>query len=153
MEEVLDIEKEVANFPWDEDEFLSCMRQKNCIGMVAEYDQKVLGFMIYELHKRRIYILNFAVATENQRKQIGTQMIQRLIEKLSHQRRKYVTINLRETNINAQLFFKNMEFKAVSVIREHYEDTDEDAYYMKYSIKDEIVSQYKNRISTYIETE
>ena len=30
--------------------------------MVAEYEDRVVGFMIYELHKTRIHVLNFAVA-------------------------------------------------------------------------------------------
>jgi ribosomal-protein-alanine N-acetyltransferase len=34
------------------------MRQRNCIGMVAEDDAQLVGFMIYELHKTRLYILN-----------------------------------------------------------------------------------------------
>ena len=30
-------------------------------GMVAEHDNRIIGFMIYELHKTRLHILNFSV--------------------------------------------------------------------------------------------
>jgi len=62
MAEVIAIETESFEFPWSEDDFVRCLRQRNCIGMVAEMDDQVVGFMIYELHKNRLHILNFAVA-------------------------------------------------------------------------------------------
>ena len=34
--------------------------------MVAEHEDRVVGFMIYELQKTRIHVLNFAVAAEYQ---------------------------------------------------------------------------------------
>ena len=49
MPEVLEIEQSSFEFPWTEEDFIRCLRQRNCIGMVAEYDEKVVGFMIYEL--------------------------------------------------------------------------------------------------------
>ena len=37
MTEVLEIEQEAFEFPWSDDDFTRCMRQRNCIGMVADY--------------------------------------------------------------------------------------------------------------------
>src|SRR5882672_12035331 len=75
MPEVLKIEQESFEFNWTEEDFLACLRQRNCIGMVAEHDNHVVGFMIYELHKTKLHILNFAVAPEWRRIGIGTQMV------------------------------------------------------------------------------
>ena len=61
MPEVLKIEAGSFEFPWSEEDFIRCLRQRNCIGMVAEHDERVVGFMIYELHKSRLHIINFAV--------------------------------------------------------------------------------------------
>ena len=83
MPEVLAIENDSFEFPWCEDDFLRCLRQRNCIGMVAEHDDRVVGFMIYELHKARLHILNFAVGTRFRRLGVGTQMIEKLVGKLS----------------------------------------------------------------------
>ncbi len=87
MAEVLDIESEGFEFPWCEDDFIRCLRQRNCIGMVAEQNDRVVGFMIYELHKTRLHLLNFAVAKEYRRQAAGTQMLGKLVAKLSSQRR------------------------------------------------------------------
>src|SRR3954469_10610522 len=67
MPEVLAIEQQSFPFPWCEEEFLRVLRQRNCIGMVAEYGERVVGFMIYELHKNRLHVLNFSVAADSRR--------------------------------------------------------------------------------------
>ena len=132
MPEVLGIEQAAFEFPWLEEDFIRCLRQRNCIGMVAEQGERVVGFMIYELHKTRLHILNFAVASDTTRRGVGEQMVGKLIGKLSSQRRTRITLEVRETNLDAQLFFKESGFRAVSVLRNFYDDSPEDAYLMRY---------------------
>src|SRR3954470_5635962 len=103
MPEVLQIETQSFEFAWTEEDFLRCLRQRNCIGMVAEHGEKVVGFMIYELHKAKLHILNFAVHPNFRRTAIGGQMISKLIGKLSSHRRTKITLAVRESNLNAQL--------------------------------------------------
>ena len=137
MMEVLEIESRSFEFPWSEDDFIRCLRQRNCIGMVAEHDERVAGFMIYELHRNRLHILNFAVAAEFRRKGVGQQMVEKLIGKLSAQRRNRIMLEVRETNLAAQLFFRSLGFRAISVLRDFYVDTTEDAYLMQYRFRAE----------------
>ncbi|MFM7037696.1 MAG: ribosomal protein S18-alanine N-acetyltransferase [Planctomycetaceae bacterium] len=134
MDEVLGIERGSFQRPWSEEEFLCCLRQRNCIGTVAELDHRVVGFMIYELHKSMLRILNFAVCPARRRSGIGRQMVQRLVDKLSQQRRREIVLEVRETNVPAQLFFAASGFRAITVLRKHYDDTAEDAYYMRFSL-------------------
>lgn len=151
MDEVLSIERGSFEFPWTEEEFLSCLRQRNCIGTVAELDHEIVGFMIYELHQSMLRILNFAVLPSARRKGVGRQMVQRLIDKLSQQRRREIVLEVRETNLSAQLFFAGCGFRALSVLRNHYDDTLEDAYYMRYSLKSPTAEAFRptNRLSEY----
>ncbi len=132
MAEVLEIENQGFEFPWSEEDFIRCLRQRNCIGMVAEHDERVLGFMIYELHRTRLHLLNFAVAREYRRRRAGSQMLNKLLGKLSAQRRTRILLEVRETNLAAQLFFRSIGFRAVSVLKDFYDDTTEDAYQMQY---------------------
>jgi ribosomal-protein-alanine N-acetyltransferase len=132
MPEVLAIESESFEFPWYEEDFIRCLRMRNCIGMVAEHGERVVGFMIYELHKTRLHILNFAVSGTFRSRGVGRQMAEKLVSKLSSQRRTNITLEVRETNLTAQLFFREVGFRAVSVLRDYYEDSPEDAYVMNY---------------------
>jgi [ribosomal protein S18]-alanine N-acetyltransferase len=137
MPEVLGIEAECFEFPWLESDFIHSLRQRNCIGMVAEYEDRAVGFMIYELHKAKIHVLNFAVASEYRRCGVGSQMIAKLIAKLSPHRRSRIVLEVRETNLAAQLFFRENGFRAVSVLRGYYADTPEDAYIMQHRYRPE----------------
>src|SRR3954469_4322722 len=134
MPEVLAIEHASFEFPWCEEEFLRVLRQRNCIGMVAECGERIVGFMIYELHRNRIHVLDFATHPEFRRHGVGRQMVTKLVGKLSTQRRTRVVLNVRETNLAAQLFFRVQGFRALEVIRDHYQDSGEDAYTMDYHL-------------------
>jgi len=132
MPEILQIERNAFEFPWTEEDFIHCLRQRNCIGMVAEHNDRVVGFMIYELHKIRLHILNFAVHEDYRRRGVGAQMAEKLIGKLSHQRRTRILLEVRETNDPAVKFFRSMGFRAISLLRDFYQDTTEDAYLMEF---------------------
>lgn len=149
MPEVLEIEQDSFEFPWSEDDFIRCLRQRNCIGMVADWEDRVAGFMIYELHKTRLHLLNFAVAREFRRRGVGSQMVGKLIGKLSPDRRTRVSLEVRETNLPAQIFFRDAGFRAVSVLRDYYQDTTEDAYVMQYRYRAPVLdlSEATNRIT------
>ena len=149
MPEVLEIERESFEFSWTEEDFLCCLRQRNCIGMVAEHNHRIVGFMIYELHRDKLQILNFAVGQTYRRRTIGQQMVMRLVDRLSQQRRKEICLEVRERNLPAQQFFKSQQFKAVDVLRGHYDDTSEDAYLMRYSLNADEVFVPHNRIGDY----
>lgn len=134
MQEVLRIEFDSFEFPWVDEDFMNVLRQRNCIGMIAEYNHAVVGYMVYELHSKHLEILNFAVAPEVRRMGVGARMIQRLIDKLSQQGRNELLLACRERNLDGQLFFRNQGFRAIKVLRNHYEETDEDAYVMQFRL-------------------
>lgn len=132
MPAVLDIEDDSFEFPWPEEDFIRCLSERNCIGMVAKHEDRVVGFMFYTLHKRQIRLLSLAVAIDSLRKGVGSQMVAKLIGKLSAGRRASLSLEVRESNVQAQFFFRSLGFRAESVLRDFYEDTPEDAYTMRF---------------------
>ena len=78
-----------------------------------------------------------------------SQMVAKLTGKLSSQRRNRILLEVRETNLPAQLFFKGAGFLATVVLRDYYEDTTEDAYLMQFRYRPQVSEQYApvNRIS------
>ncbi|MCX7411988.1 MAG: ribosomal protein S18-alanine N-acetyltransferase [Planctomycetia bacterium] len=134
MAEVLEVEQEAFEFPWSDEDFTRCMRQRNCIGMVAEMADSVVAFMIYELHRSRLHVLNFAVRRSHRRLGIGTQMMEKLTGKLTPERRSRIVLEVRERNLPAQLFFRSLGYRAISVLKDFYQDTTEDAYLMQYAL-------------------
>ena len=134
MAEVLEIERLSFEYPWSEDEFKKTLRTRNCIGMVA-VDTKtyaVVGYMVYELAKNSIRLLNFAVAGHARKRGVGRMLMAKLTGKLSPQRRSRVSADVRERNLDAQLFMRACGFVATCVKRDFYEETQEDAFHFVY---------------------
>ena len=154
MAEVLDIEQESFEFPWTEEDYLRCLSSRNCIGMVAEYHSQVAGYMIYELGKNKIQLLNMATARQFRHCGVATQMIAKLTGKLSLQRRTRITFEIRETNLPAQLFFRSVGFRATQILKNYYEEMQEDAYFMQYrhtsEVETEVYPEAHNRIIQYL---
>ena len=130
--EVLGIDQSGFVQRWTEDDYICCLRVRNRIGMVLEIGDKVVGFMIYELHKNKLHVVRMAVSQYFRREGIGSLMVRKLLSKLSKERRSRVSIYVRETNLAAQLFFSCHGFMAVSVERQWFKDTGEDAYLMRH---------------------
>ena len=142
MTQVMEIEEASYEMPWTIEEFLCQMRQRNCIGMVAERGEHIVGFMVYELHKNSLHIVNLAVHPDHRHEYIGSAMVEKLLHKLSAVRRRQIGVDVRETNLGAQLFFKRCGFRCVGVERSLYENG-EDAYRMRYELGGEPVNQWE----------
>ena len=132
MPEVLHTEQGAFEYAWSEEDFLRCLRQRNCIGMVAEQGEKVVGFMIYELHKSKLHILNFAVSGGYRRSGVGAQMVAKLISKLSSHRRTRITLEVRVSNFAAQWLYRAHGFRLAGLRRRYYRDTGEDALVLEW---------------------
>lgn len=120
--------------------------------MVAEYEGRVVGFMIYEVPKNRIHLLNIATHPDFHRQGVARQMIQKLVGKLSHQRRNRIVMEVRETNLPALVFFRSLGFRAVVVLKNFYEEMNEDAYVLQYRLDEAAQDAFIpiNRIGTQI---
>lgn len=154
LPEILAIEQMSFERAWVEDDFLRCLRQRNCICMVCEHGEKVVGFMIYELQKGVLEILNLAVHPAWRGRAVGLQMVEKLKGKLSCQSRWRLAIKLPESNLGAQLFFKLLGLRAVRVLPGHFEDTGEDAFLMQYDHRPDEYEQrtaVHNRIAKHME--
>lgn len=129
MPEVLDIEQlSFGDDAWGEDDFIRALRRRTVIGMVAEHDERIVGFMVYDLPKNQIDVWNFAVHPAWRRRGFGRAMIDKLMGKLIPQRRNRIRLEIRDSNLDAQLFFRENGFKATGVIRDAFDYCDDDAY-------------------------
>ncbi len=140
MESVVRIERESFADPWPGYDFCRYLSKRNCIGMVVVRDDIVIGFTVYEFHTDRIRLVNFAVSAMSRRQGAGRSIVQWLQKKLSIELRNHILVEVRETNLQSQLFFRAMGFRAIDIIRNHYDNTDEDAYVMQYCVKPAIPS-------------
>jgi ribosomal-protein-alanine N-acetyltransferase len=130
---MLAIERACFEHPRGEDDFNRCLRQKFCIGRVAESDGQILGFMVYELHQHYIRLLSVAVMPSVQCCGIGSQLIEHVELAIQRGNRGRIMAEVPETNLAGQLFLKANGFRGVRVLRGFWElptGAAEDAYLM-----------------------
>lgn len=135
MPSVMAIENASFEFPYSEEEYILMLRRRNVIGMVAETNSQVIGFMIYELFKYGLFVHSLAVDPDFRLQQVGTEMVNKLIGKLSYQRRSRIVLLVREKNLAAQMFLKSLGFFATDVVSNYYSVSDESAYRFVYRVK------------------
>ncbi len=133
LPQVYEIEK--ANFPgneWTERDFKTALKHGR--GIVAISGKEVVGYMVYNVHPKWYELLS--LATKYHRIGIGRKLIEYVFrcQGLKADRRIKIEGMVREGNLPAQLFFKSLGFKAVRVVRNHYEDVDEDGYVMQFLV-------------------
>lgn len=131
MPRVMEIEQ--ASF-WDamsQEAFLATMRRPKVIGMVAEFKDEVLGYMLYELHADRIELLRMAVDPKVRRDTIGSAMLFKLVMKLRFRDRRVLVVRVPDANLGCHLFLRANGLRAVEVEREFYPDGS-DAYVFEY---------------------
>lgn len=73
---------------WGDDEFKKRLRERNCIGIVAENADEILGFIVYELHDDRVKVVRFAAKDSNS----ARCLLDKMAYKMSQHRRSQLEI-------------------------------------------------------------
>jgi ribosomal-protein-alanine N-acetyltransferase len=137
VRQIMDIERRSFEYAWDEADLNHYLQTRNTICMVitpANDNEIVLGYMVYELKPTSLELLNLAVSPDFRRHGVGAAMVRKLVEKVAyvHGKRKRITVLVRDSNLAAQLLFRSLGFKALAVLRQAYEECDDDGYLMQY---------------------
>ncbi len=134
MPAVVEIAARAFDYPWLEKDFHDGLQITSILGMVAERDNRVVGYAIYEVHMRGFTLLNVGVARHAQGQGIGRALVSKLIAKLEPGCAISAIVN--ERQLGAQLWLKALGFEAEYVLREHFDerpdDPPEDGYSFRY---------------------
>ncbi len=136
MPEVFKIDKDSHN-PWDEETFISHLRQRNCIGLICETEEKIIGFVICYLEKQAMSLIKMVVGKEHRRKKVGTLIIDKIKSKLSFTRRKIIEFEVDDIDLGMQLFLRECGFRCVWLypkLNEYDEETTDMIYLMHYCV-------------------
>lgn len=131
--QVLCIEKQVSEYPWDESDFRKRIGQQNAVGLIAQRCSRTVGYVVFELHKDRVYLLKLAVDPAVQRCGVGVGLIDQLKRRLSVQRRNRILCEVSERNLAAQLFLRSQGFRVMNILDDWFEDG-EQAYLFQFRV-------------------
>lgn len=104
------------------------MDRTDHVPKVLRVDGKVEGYIFYRLERGLVFIDEIAVRTSRQG--YGRRLVRHLLGSLGRLRRKLVAVQVPETNLPAQLFFRSMGFKWFRTVKRKRDR--EPVYAMKY---------------------
>lgn len=126
--ELLNIEYDSFDDPWTAERFKEVTSTPSMAGAVAVLEDRILGYIVYEMNKTSLWICRLAVSPVHRRCGVGQALVAKLAAKLQYERRNKLMIDVRESSTVAHLFLKKCGFTATNVLRGHFTDTREDAY-------------------------
>ena len=113
MPEVLRIEQ-LNGQHWGEEDFIDNLRQRNCIGMVLESQENVVGFVVYSLFKTHLTILKLLVHPEWDQARCFTSILNRMKEKVGkHSHREHLDMVLFPDDFESMAMFSKNGFNCV----------------------------------------
>lgn len=131
LDQVMVIEKENFSVPWTETGFFTFLIREDALFLVAEENEKVLGYCGILMAQDEGDITNVAVAKKRQNEGIGKRLVEELLKITKAIGVTQVFLEVRESNEPAIHLYKKLGFEEIGVRKNYYEAPTEDAICMK----------------------
>ena len=119
LETVAAIEASVYVFPWTIGNFQdSLLSGYQCIGCWT--GRELIGYAIVMTALEEVHLLNLAVASGWQRRGVGAQFVQHLIDGMREQRLEMLYLEVRPSNIPARRMYERFGFRQLGMRRDYY---------------------------------
>ena len=128
LKQVIAVEKKAYPHPWTLGIFRDCLRVGHTAWLMT-LDKKVIGYSMVMLSPGEAHILNICIDPEYQAKGLGRHLLRHLIKKTDQTDIDMVLLEVRRSNMSAQLLYKSEGFHELGVRKAYYpaQDGREDA--------------------------
>ena len=126
-ETIAEIENECFSTPWSRNQVEDEIVRENVIFLTAIINGVVVGYISGQMILDEFYISNIAVTEKFRKRHIGSALIKELIRILSSANCSFVTLEVRESNINARKLYEKHGFEFLGFRRDFYSVPKENA--------------------------
>ncbi len=124
LSKVLEIEKQIYEFPWPRRAFEDCLRLGYYCILVCERvrfgEELVCGYGIMDAGGTEAHICNVSVAPDRQRQGIGRFLMEALLTRAKGKGANGAYLEVRPSNRGAQAFYRKLGFRHASTRRDYY---------------------------------
>jgi len=134
---VIEIENVSFSNPWPESSFRGEIENYpfSFPYVIVDYrNKRVIGYIIFWHINDNIQISNIAIHPDYRRKGIARLLLQRVINSLQKEKVKYITLEVRPSNLTAQSLYRKLGFEIIGVKENYYSKPDENAIVMVKSL-------------------
>ncbi|MDI6780856.1 MAG: ribosomal protein S18-alanine N-acetyltransferase [bacterium] len=124
------LEKMCFSMPWSEQLFVNEIENNNSYFLTARLRDKLIGYAGFWLIIDEAHIVNLAVHPEFRRQGIGGMLLKNILDMAKQKGALKATLEVRETNIQANLLYERLGFVCVALRKGYYADTKEHAVVM-----------------------
>jgi ribosomal-protein-alanine N-acetyltransferase len=130
LDAVLAIER--VSFPsaWSADSYLRELRNPCSHYFVARLGDKIIGYAGMWTVSGEAHVSTLAVAPSYRRLGLGEHLMQHLISVAVEHNSALMTLEVRQSNLQAQILYHKLGFQVRGLLRRYYGDTDEDGIIM-----------------------
>lgn len=129
----LDAIFEIENIVYPEHHWSKDSYEKELTNNLAHYgcavnsDNKIIGHYGFWQIFEEAHITTIEVLPEYRKQKVGTALMIDIIEECYRQMIKYITLEVRESNISAISLYDKFGFSTIGVRKKYYQDNDENA--------------------------
>lgn len=116
---VVQIEEAVVDFPWTYGIFSDCVKVGyDC--WVVEHDSEVIGYGLLSMGDREAHVLNICIIPPMQRRGIGWQLMNHLLERARTLKAQSVYLEVRASNEGAYDLYQKLGFSVIGHRKDYY---------------------------------
>nr|WP_173104454.1 ribosomal protein S18-alanine N-acetyltransferase [Bacillus sp. KH172YL63] len=131
LDAVMAIENQSFSIPWSRDAFLNEIEQNHLSTyLVAEEDERVVGYCGVWLVVDEGHITNVAVLPDYRGRGVGEALMRKLMDVAGECGARTMTLEVRVTNGAAQHLYRKLGFQDGGIRKRYYSDNQEDALVM-----------------------
>jgi len=128
---VQQIEREIFLSPWPKNAYASELAQnRQACYIVLRRDGVILGYAGIWRVAREAHVTTIGVRAGHQHKGLGTVLFAALVQRAYEMGARWITLEVRATNLHAMRLYERFGFKAIGRRRGYYTDNGEDAVIM-----------------------
>lgn len=137
IDTVMQIEESSFPVPWSRNLYMKEVTSLSgdsvaAVGRFAD-SKEVIAHAVWWLIADECHLANIAVAPMWRRQGVGDAMLRACIHDAIRRDLKYIVLEVRRSNINAQRLYTKYGFRIIAIRRGYYQDNDEDALVMMLS--------------------
>ena len=118
------LEVEMYDHPWSRAIINDELRQTNRVYLVVEDDDRIVGFGGAMFVMEDAHITTLGIAPTHRRRGLGSRLLLTLIERALDHGSRNMTLEVRESNVDAQLLYEGFGFSEAGKRYNYYRDED-----------------------------
>lgn len=130
LEIISSIERDVFTDPWSLNAFKTDLNNDMALPMVAEFENKIVGYSNIYIVAGKAQIANFAVAPGFRNRGVGRLLMNEIVDRAEEKKCRVIFLEVRESNTPALELYKSYGFNAAGQRKDYYSKPQESAIIM-----------------------